>query len=135
MADMDFDKFMAALCIWREARGTTEQAMAAIYWVLMNRVADPRWPNTLEEVVTQPYQFSSFNTNDPNAVKLPSRRNKTDWTAFQSVLHAIDGATSIGGDPTQGANHYESCEPGKLPAWAQQSKLTVQIGPFRFYKL
>ena len=131
----DTQRFYEALCLWREARGASRPAKAAILAVIRNRAEDKkaRWPKTPLEVILQPRQFSSFNSNDPNAMKLPDPKSKPDWAAWQECVMVVD--TALEADPTDGANHYESCAPGQLPAWAKADAITVEIGPFRFYKL
>ena len=133
---MSFDELMGALCIFREARGSTMTAKVAIWWVLRNRASDPRarWPKTIAGCVTQPFQFSSFNKGDPNSLLFPMQNHVADWEAWQDCLSAV--TVSIGGDPTDGATNYHSIPDGEpLPAWADPAKLTVTIGPFKFYKL
>lgn len=130
------ENFILKLCLWREARGVSPQAMAAILAVIRNRAEDPKkqWPNTMMGVVLQPAQFSSFNANDPNAVKLPNPKNKPDWDAWVVCCNVVD--TPLLADPTDGANHYESLGPkDKKPGWCDPNKITCVIGPFRFYKL
>jgi hypothetical protein len=126
------DQWMGALCLWREARGCTHESRLGVYWVLLNRVRDPRrrWPGNLTDVVLEPKQFSSFNVGDPNSVKFP---NSTD-VAFEACCEI---AQSPGvSDPTIGATNYHSIPEGKpLPAWADPAKLTITIGPFKFYRL
>ena len=43
--------------IYHEARGEPEAAQFMVGFVTMNRVRDPRWPNTVCKVVYQPGQF------------------------------------------------------------------------------
>lgn len=133
---MTYDQFLAAICLWREARGSSLPTLTAIYWVILNRTTDSqhRWPRTIPGVVMQPRQFSSMTSpGDPNLIKLPIDNGSPDWTAFQSCLAAI-GAP--GGDPTSGATNYESLpEPVPKPSWADPSKITLTLGPFRFYRL
>lgn len=128
---MNYDQWLAALCVWREARGVGLAAMHAVWWVIRNRSNDPgrRWPRSIAGVILQPFQFSSFNHDDPNATKFP-------LTADESFVNAQAAITAdLGGDPTNGANSYESEPPGKLPKWADPLRITVTIGPFRFYRL
>lgn len=129
----EYDRWITCLAIWREARGSSAAAKAGVLAVIRNRVADPRWPNTPTGVILQPLQFSSFNKSDPNASLLPDPKHPQDWAAWLECCAVVD--TPLTADPTNGATNYESCEPGKLPAWADAGKMTVQIGPFRFYKL
>jgi len=138
------DQFMAALCLWREARGQSLAAKAAVYNVILNRSTDPkgRWPKTPWGVVLQPFQFSSFNQGEVNSTKFPVESNKADWNAWLDCLSVV--AAPIGGDSTQGANFYHdsSIEP-PAKAWLGGAatkddllaKLTCKIGAFSFYRL
>lgn len=57
---------MLAKLIWGEARGiksTTEKA--AVAWCVLNRVDSEEWPNTVEEVITQPHQFAGYSEDFP----------------------------------------------------------------------
>jgi spore germination cell wall hydrolase CwlJ-like protein len=133
---MDYQQWIAALCLWREARGASLPAKHAIWWVILNRSRDKakRWPQSVAGVITQPAQFSSFSAGDPNVTKFPIPNNGPDWNAFLDCQTAVQ--TSLGDDPTDGATNYESmpeCAP--MPHWADPAKITCTIGPFRFYKL
>lgn len=132
MIQLTQDQWMSALCLWREARGCTKEAMLAVYWVIMNRAHDAtsRWPKNVTDVILQPMQFSSFNRDDPNSSKFPRHGDNS----FAMVCEVVAAAGVS--DPTLGANHYHSPLPGDvLPGWADPSKLTTSIAPFRFYKL
>jgi spore germination cell wall hydrolase CwlJ-like protein len=126
-----YDQFLAALCIWRESRGQSIQAMNAIWHVIQNRVRDPRFPNSIPGVILQPKQFSSFGLGDPNALQFPSRLRVGDWQAWQNACQVVQ--TVLEADPTDGAVNFESAQ-YQRPVWAKQERLTVTIGPFRFYK-
>jgi N-acetylmuramoyl-L-alanine amidase len=131
-----YDDFLAALCIWREARGEPYAVKQAVAFVLWNRLNDPknRWPKRLASVVLQPLQFSSFNANDPNATKLPDPTHELDWEAWQEAQTALDSVYTAnpGQDPTEGAtNFYNSSIP--TPSWAE-GKPSVKIGDLYFLK-
>ncbi len=126
-----YPQVLSALCIWREARGESLAAKLGVWWVLRNRSTDPagRWPTDIVKVITQPKQFSSFNTGDPNAVKFPGIADAA-WLDCCAVVESSDP------DPTGSANHYHSLTPATpWPNWADPAKLTVTIGPFKFYRL
>jgi spore germination cell wall hydrolase CwlJ-like protein len=123
-----YDKFIAALCLWREARGCTQDARRAVLHVILNRSRDKRYPRVLSEVVLQRAQFSSFNAGDPNASKLPH----WDDAAWRQCCELVE---EPGADPTGGATHYESCPENGEPKWADDRKRTAVIGPFEFYRL
>lgn len=54
-----------ARTMWGEARGCTVTEQAAVAWCVLNRVDDPRFPNTVREVVTAPYQFAGYIPGNP----------------------------------------------------------------------
>jgi|SRR5579872_6472803 len=139
---MSYEEFLAALCIWREARGSSMAILTAIWWVIRNRASDAqkRWPSSIPGVIQQHAQFSSMTIlGDPNTVKAPippapGQSPSPDWLAWLNCQIVV--ATSLGSDPTGGATNYESIEdPEQRPAWCDPSKITLTLGPFRFYKL
>ena len=50
---------------WGEVRGCCEVEQRAQMWCVLNRVDDPRFPDTIEAVVTAPYQFQGYSPNNP----------------------------------------------------------------------
>lgn len=60
-----------ALTLWGEARGEPLQGKIAVACVIRNRAAKPGWwgqsPRT---VVLSPWQFSCWNSSDPNLPKM-----------------------------------------------------------------
>lgn len=50
--------------VWGEARGCTPTEQAAVVWCILNRVDDPRWPDTIEEVCITS-QFNGYNPDNP----------------------------------------------------------------------
>lgn len=157
------DHVVPLICMWRESR-SAPLAYEAVAWVILNRVADKRWPNTMTGVCLQPWQFSSFNVGDPNNGKMPNPENVADWKSFQAACVALDfvlfgrhldesGVTipvvkSV--DPTKGAYFYHDHSILKsqqaldqmLVSWLGKGKTyadllkyrTVTIGPFDFYR-
>lgn len=51
--------------IWGEARGCPREEREAVAWCILNRVDDPRFPDTVEAVVTAPYQFLGYSEDFP----------------------------------------------------------------------
>ena len=51
--------------IYGEARGCDEEQRQAVAWCILARVEDPRFPDTVEDVVTQPYQFQGYAAGNP----------------------------------------------------------------------
>lgn len=54
-----------AKTVYGEAGGVPNTAhQAAVIWCILNRVDDPRWPDTIEEVVI-PSQFNGYDPENP----------------------------------------------------------------------
>ena len=116
---------MAALCLWREGRDRSPNALAAIWHVILNRLCDPaqRWPRTVPGVILQHAQFSSFLASDPNVTKFPLNDGGPDWKAWLKCCAAVTDPRSA--DLSNGATNYEDeptdpwtsgrCGPRKTP--------------------
>lgn len=61
----DSDATLIARTIWGEARGCSDEQKKAVAWCIVNRVDDARFPNSVEKVVTQKYQFAGYSKNNP----------------------------------------------------------------------
>lgn len=57
---LDGDVKRMAAIIWCEARGESYEGQVAVGTVVMNRVESPRFPNTVEGVISQKGQFSPY---------------------------------------------------------------------------
>lgn len=121
-------RFMLALCVWREARGESARGKRLVAQVIENRVQDKRWPDTYQGVISQPWQFSSFNQNDPNVTKFPS---ETD-PAWGACVAAADAVLTTP-EPFTTANHYHVS--GLNPAWRDDNKIVATEGHHVFYTL
>ena len=124
--------YLTALCAWREARGCNEDAIIGVLQTIANRATHPTihwWGKGFEEVVLKAKQFSSFNADDPNAVKFPS----VDDPQFKQILSLTDRVIMKQiPDPTGGATHYH--DKSAAPSWAEHMERCATIGPFTFYK-
>lgn len=58
MCKMDNECHVLAEAAYHEARGEGRRGMLGVMHVILNRVDNPQWKNTVREVVYQPYQFS-----------------------------------------------------------------------------
>lgn len=121
-------RFVLALCVWREARGETPRGRRLVAQVIENRVQDKRWPDTYEGVILQPFQFSSFNKNDPNATAFPI---ETDAAWPDCVAAAND--IMVSDAKFTDANHYHVV--GLDPAWRDVNKIVATEGHHVFYRL
>lgn len=139
-ASADIDTL--ARTLWGEARGEGPAGMAAVAHVVFNRVAACSWwGRDVVAVCRQPWQFSCWNANDPNAARLP--RLDTADADFRLALDAArcvaaaegSGARRLpGGDPTGGATHYYAPAVVAPPRWARGVTPCARIGRHLFFK-
>ena len=59
------DVVAMAKMLWGEARGCTRDNQIKCAWVVLNRVDDERFPDTILGVVAQPSQFHGYSPNFP----------------------------------------------------------------------
>lgn len=128
----DPDQMIMARALFGEARNTLmpDDVRFAIGWVIKNRVASERWPNTYWEVITQHLQFSAFNLVDPNRAYVENplfterEIDKTAWrNAYQIAGKLINNETP---DPTKGANHYYD-DSINVPSWAENNQSVYSV--------
>lgn len=136
------DVQVLALTGYGEARGEPVTGLIAVMQVVMNRVADPRWPATVPGCCLQPWQFSCWNRNDPNrALLLVIAGALAEGRAMPGAarrpmaeaLHVADGVmTRAYRDLVFGACHYHA--QGVSPNWARGRKPITTIGHHLFYR-
>lgn len=129
-----------ARTIWGEARGESVKGMEAVAMVIMNRfVRAARWTlkgkkiwwgGTIREICLKPYQFSCWNTNDPNRQKLNSvdEQDQAFVICKRVARRAVNGALQ---DQLEGATHYHS--KGITPYWSLGKAPCCEIGNHIFY--
>lgn len=119
-----------ARTIWGEARGESRLGMQAVASVILNRVADPRWPSSITKVCKQPYQFSCWNSNDPN---LPKLRTVGSEDSIFTEAYSLSRDAAIGrlADVTDGACHYHTRF--ITPRWAAGHVPNYEHGQHVFY--
>lgn len=122
---------LLARTMWGEARGEGEIGMQAVAAVVVNRLNSPNWPNTIEGVVLQPYQFSVWN----GGVAADQARavDASDPQFAQALRIAAEVVQGRRTDPTFGATHYYAYELISAPSWAAGLAHTADIGRHRFY--
>jgi len=84
---------LLARVIYAEARGEEFEGQVAVGAVVLNRVKDPRFPNTIKDVIYQPGAFTAV--ADRQIELQPNEK------AYQAAKMALAGV-----DPTGGALYY-----------------------------
>ena len=133
-----------ALNTYHEAKNQSLVGQIATAQVVMNRVEDDRFPNTICEVVKQGPTRPSW--EDPEKEypikhrcqfswycdgKDDTPKNEKAWRKAQDVAFLVY-YNKIQLDVTEGATHYHATY--VRPAWAKTKKRTTRIEKHIFYK-
>ena len=129
-----------ALNTYHEAKNQSMVGQVATAQVVMNRVADSRYPNTVCEVVKQgpkykgsdipvrhKCQFSWFCDGKSDE---PKRDSKEWFKAKDYARIVLSGRIAL--DVTEGATHYHATY--VRPAWAKTKTRTTRIEKHIFYR-
>ena len=114
--------------VYFESQGEPGIGMVAVSQVVLNRVKDKRWPDTICEVVWQNKQFSWTHDGKSDRIPLGSTYQRRLW--MKSVYMFIIGHTEK--DVTNGATHYHTLS--VEPWWAEHMTTTAVIGNHKFLK-
>lgn len=70
-----------AQTLYGECRGCGELQQRAVCWCVFNRVDDSRFPDTIIEVVSQPYQLQGYSPTNPvwDSLSAIATECLTDW--------------------------------------------------------
>lgn len=119
-----------ARTLYGEAKANDATDATAIACVVMNRVELPNWPNDVESVCLQPYQFSCWNANDPNRTRIFKATRGNHWFSrcLNIATEAVDGKLA---DPTTRSTHYHT--PAVKPAWSRKRKPVYKTYGHLFY--
>lgn len=107
------DLNLLARCVYAEARGEPYTGQVAVAAVVLNRVKNASFPNTIAGVIYQPYAFTAVDDGQINLTP-----NQTAYKAAQDALN--------GWDPTYGCLYYYN--PATATSswiWSRQTVLTI----------
>lgn len=123
------DLYWLAINIYHEARNEPLIGRIAVGVVTLNRVYDPRYPNTVKTVVTEYKQFSWYNNR-----KVPPPKNKKAWEDSQRIARFLltQGYESDIVGVLEGATHFHAIYVN--PKWAKTKTLVGRIGNHIFYR-
>jgi|TARA_R110002110_G_scaffold143911_1_gene332839 spore germination cell wall hydrolase CwlJ-like protein len=113
-----------SLALYHEARGEKLLGQLMVAKVIVNRVASPRWPSSMCNVITQDRQFSFYRKG-----KAPSPRDEVAWAKAQELAVQIINNPDI--LPYTIADHYHTVD--VHPVWRRKLYRIVRIGKHIFY--
>lgn len=111
---------LIARAINGEARGEPYEGQVAVGAVILNRVKDSRFPNTIPGVI---YQKGAFTAVSDGQINVPIKEGSTVLKAAQDALN--------GWDPTNGAVYYFNPQTA-TSKWIWSRPLIKTIGKHRF---
>lgn len=117
-AQENYDLYILSKCIHAEARGEPYIGKVAVGAVILNRVADEKFPNTIYGVIYQPWAFTC--TEDGQIDLEPDRAS---WQAAQDALN--------GWDPTYGCIYYYNPKTA-TSSWIFNREVVTTIGDHVF---
>lgn len=114
------DVQLLARAINGEARGESYEGQVAVGAVILNRVSDPNFPNTIAGVIYQPGAFTAV---DDGQISVPIDPASTVVKAAQDSLN--------GWDPTDGCIYYWNPATA-TSSWIWSRKIVIKIGKHNF---
>lgn len=113
---------LMARAINGEARGEPYEGQVAVGAVILNRVKDSRFPNSISGVI---YQSGAFTAVSDGQINAPISENSTVYKAAQDAMN--------GWDPTGGCVYYFNPNTA-TNKWIWSRQLVKTIGKHRFCK-
>lgn len=129
--------------VYFEARNQPHAGRMAVALVTLNRVFDPRFPNTIRGVVTQGVHRKSWRSEEMIPVRnrchfswyCDGKADKVhDWASFNTIKESVSFllTSPLVWDITDGATHYHADYVS--PEWAETKTKTVEIEDHIFYR-
>lgn len=113
---------LMARAINGEARGEPYEGQVAVGAVILNRVKDSRFPNTIAGVI---YQSGAFTAVSDGQINVPIEENSTVYKAAEDAMN--------GWDPTGGCVYYFNPNTA-TNKWIWSRPYVKTIGKHRFCK-
>lgn len=109
---------LLARAVYSEARGESFQGQVAIAAVILNRIDNPDFPDSISAVIFEPWAFTAI--HDGQFWLTP------DQTAYEAAREAL-----AGNDPTGGAIYYYNPQTA-TNQWIRSRKIVTKIGKHVF---
>ena len=116
------DVQLLARTINGEARGESYEGQVAVGAVILNRVKNPSFPNTIAGVI---YQKGAFTAVSDGQINVPISEGSTVYKAAQDALN--------GWDPTNGCIYYFNPDTA-TSSWIWSKQIVKKIGKHNFCK-
>ena len=125
------DLYWMAMNIYYEAGGEPLIGKIAVGAVTLNRLKDSRFPKNIRDVVTEPQQFSWYNSKIANTPPTDNKKWKECYEVAKMLLTKTVGSDII--KLLEGATHFHAID--VKPAWINKVHRIAQIEGHIFYRL
>ncbi len=112
------DVYLLAKCVYGEARGEVYLGKVAVAAVILNRVDDPNFPNSVSGVIYQPGAFDAVSDGQINLAP--------DEECIRAARDAFGGW-----DPTDGCLYYYNPKTA-TNKWMLSKEVTLRVGNHSF---
>ena len=113
--------------IYFEASNQSRAGMVAVAKVVMNRVNNPGWPNTICDVVKQRMQFSWY---WDGAHDIPNKKSRA-WKLAVEVASEVMYGKVAADEKLDAALHYHADY--VKPSWAKKKVMIAKVDDHIFY--
>jgi len=121
---IDQEQDCLASAVYFEARGEELKGQLAVADVVLNRTASPKYPNTICEVVEQPWQFSFVNATG----RIPEAdRSSAAWRSAVAIARIAQAGTARAVDSDVLWYHADYVSPSWGRRLARQDKIGLHI--------
>ena len=125
------DLYWMAMNIYHEAGNQPLIGKIAVGIVTLNRLNDKRYPKNIRDVVTEPQQFSWYNTRSANTPPTSNVRWRESYEVAKLLLTKAIGSDII--KLLEGATHFHATS--VKPDWVNKVHRVAQIEGHVFYRL
>ena len=125
------DLYWMAMNIYHEAGNQPLIGKIAVGIVTLNRLNDKRYPKNIRDVVTEPQQFSWYNTRRANTPPTSNARWRESYEVAKLLLTKAIGSDII--KLLEGATHFHATS--VKPDWVNKVHRVAQIEGHVFYRL
>ena len=141
----DSPEVLLARTLYGEARSESREVKECIANTIVNRTKRQVWwgksnylniaDYSLKAVILKKFQYSCFNSNDPNLNELKNPQGKSWQECLSVAKNVLEGKVA---DKTSGSTHYHNAASNPFWAECKTPKLILQSnigGDFKFYEL
>ena len=125
------DLYWMAMNIYHEAGNQPLIGKIAVGVVTLNRLHDKRYPKNIRDVVTEPQQFSWYNTKNANTPPANNSRWRESYEVAKLLLTKAIGSDII--KLLEGATHFHAID--IKPSWVGRVTKVATIEGHVFYRM